>query len=357
MDKMKRSDIVVEGNSLTAAALAYFLSLYNENETISLISIEKREQSTSYFTPGIIMPIFQLHKQYMEKIYERTIIELKDIQSLSGTFELSNNPVTLLYKGKEAIKLMQEHRDKFDESTLNYRYLSLEDIINYYPFFNTEDELYITEIYNSYSCSNINDLVFTFQKLAKENGVEIINELDDITYDQEKECFRTKEMEYAGDKLNILTSVSIIPDLVTEEMRIMKVITPVLEKFPKISMVDMKTDTMMWLEEAGYLHIHRLFSQLTEKECLDKIKVDFEDTFPLLGSLQVADSLSANLKSNFQIENSIGKLNGNRTIYFSLPLRYELSMIPAIAIGFSRLVENKKYILSTLTIEDLVKDI
>jgi len=354
---MKGSDIVIEGNSLTAAALAYFLSHHNENETITLINEEKKEHNISYFTPGIIMPIFQLHKQYMGKIYERTIIELKDIHSISGNFDLSNNPLTLLYRGKEAIKLMQEHREKLDESTLNYRYLTLEDIINYYPFFNTEKELHITEIYNSYSCSNISDLVFTFQKLAKENDVEIINEPNSINFDQEKECFKTRDSEYAGKKLNILTSASLIPNLATDEKRIMKVITPVLEKFPKISMFDKKTDTMMWLEEAGYLHIHRMFNQVSENECLDRIKVDFEDTLPLLGSLQIADSLSANLKTNFQLEKSIGKMNGFRTIYFSLPLRYELSMIPAIAIGFSRLVENKKYLINKMTIEELVKDI
>ena len=357
MDRMKRSNIVIEGNSLTASVLAYFLSLYNENETITLINIERDEQNIAQFTPGIIMPIFQLNKQYLEKIYERTIIELKDIQSISQTFELSNNPLILLYRGKEAIKLMEKHREKLESSTLNYRYLSLEDIRNYYPFFNTEDEQYITEIYNSYSCSNIGDLIFTFRKLAKENDVEIINTSDDISFDQEKECFKTDEMDYSGDKLNILTSASLIPNLSIEERKIMKILTPVLEKFPKISMYNKLSDTMIWLEEAGYLHIHRMFNQISEEECLNKIKDDFEETFPLLGELQIADHMSTEIKSNFQLENSVGKMGGIRTVYFSLPMRYELSMIPALAIGFSRLVENRKYLLKDMTIEELVKDI
>ena len=356
MDRMKESDIVIEGNSLTAASLAYFLSL-NVKETITLINTERDEHSISHLTPGIIMPILRLQKQSMEKIYERTIIELKDIHSISGNFELSNNPITLLYRGKEAISLMQEHREKFDKSTLNYRHLSLEDITNYYPFFNIEEELYITEIYNSYSCSNIDDLVFSFQKLARENDVEIIREQKDIYFDQEKECFKTEDREYTGNKLNIVTSPKLNPELSLEKKRIMKVFTPVLEKFPKISMFDITNDTMMWLEEAGYLHILRMFNQLSEKQCIERIQNNFENTFPHLGSLQIADLLSSDLKTNLNLEKSLGKIKGIHSIYFCLPLIYELSMIPSLAIAFSRLVENNKYLLDKITIEELASNL
>ncbi|MCG3217216.1 MAG: hypothetical protein KAS63_10840 [Candidatus Heimdallarchaeota archaeon] len=357
MDRMYRSDIIIEGNSLTASALAYFLSLNNETDTITLIQKKKEEFNIPNSIPGIIAPVFQLTKTQMEKTFEKTIGEVKDIHSISGNFELSSNPLVILYKGIDTIKTMQEHRAKLEDSAIKHRHLSLDDIRNYYPFINTTEEIFLTEIYNSFSCSDVDNLVFTFQKLAKENNIEIINEKDKISLNQDLKGLKTENREYEATKITIVTSTDLIPNLNTEQKSILKVITPILEKFPRISLLDINTRTSMWLEEAGYFHIHRFFTDEKERECIEAIREDFQRLFTHLETLQIADSFLTPMKTNQVLESSTGWINDLKTFYISLPLQYEFTLAPALTQAISNVIKSKKHLLNKMTINELIDEI
>ena len=87
----------------------------------------------------------------------------------------------------------------------------------------------------------------------------------------------------------------------------------------------------MWLEEAGYFHIFRLFNNEEENLNITQIENDFEKLFPFLGKLEIVDSSFTRYMQCNNLNKSVGILNSNQIHYFSIPIQNEFSLIPVIA--------------------------
>ncbi|MCK4897024.1 MAG: hypothetical protein KAS47_09450, partial [Candidatus Heimdallarchaeota archaeon] len=140
-----------------------------------------------------------------------------------------------------------------------------------------------------------------------------------------------------------------------QEMKGFKVSTPIIEKFPRISLYDVDTQSSMWLEEAGYFHIFQLFSELNPHEAVSKIKVLFNSIFPHIDTLEIVDEIFAIVKNPELSDRSINRYTNTKLIQFLLPLQYEFSLAPVLASNLSNLVsKQEKDILDKITTASVI---
>ncbi|MHA1199525.1 MAG: FAD-dependent oxidoreductase [Candidatus Heimdallarchaeaceae archaeon] len=322
------SDILIEGEGITAVALAYFLSKYKTDARINLVLREQKGLNLSLFNPGIILPVFQLPDSLMSTIFQRNITILEELNTVSQDFEFSQNPLVLLYRDKNSIAKMKVHQEKLKYSNIKHKNLSLDEIKSYYPFIRTEKEIHVIEIYNSYKCSNPFDLFTSFQKLAEENDVYIIREQEKISI-KGKRTLSTESTEYVGRDLVFTTSNFNQHQIELRKSNLVKVITPIFERFPKINLFDASAASFMWLEEAGYFHIFR--SSDKKRENLESIESDFEDIFTYSGKLEILDASYKRLDTINKIDNSLGYMKENEIFYLNIPPHFELSLSPLVS--------------------------
>ena len=60
MGEIIRSDILIEGEGLTAAVLSYYLSTMKQDKSINLVLHKRENISSPIYTSGSIFPIFKL---------------------------------------------------------------------------------------------------------------------------------------------------------------------------------------------------------------------------------------------------------------------------------------------------------
>ncbi len=347
-------DIIIEGNNLTATTLAYFLSLNYKNKSIALIQRED-VPNRSFFTPNIVAPVFELSDEFMSSVFKSSKEKLIEVHSISGHFEYSQLSLILLYKELETQEIRKNHEKKLTNSEIKYKHLSQEEISSYYPFISSGEEIKITEIYESFTCSDVNDLMVVFQKLAEENGVEIIGNASKLNFYEKEGIFETEDNEFTPNEFSIVTSPGFNRIKSIVDQQVLRVTTPILENFPRVNLVDVSTHTQMWLEESGYFQIFRVFNEVEEKQCVKQIKDNFKRLFPLLGVLQTIDSNFINLKTNTSLEDSVGTFDKSKTYYFHIPSQMELSIIPSIAERFSILQKkNETEFLSDISLRKIL---
>ncbi len=347
-------DIIIEGSNLTASALAYFLSLNYKNKSIVLIQREDIP-NLSFFTSNIIAPVFELSDEFMSSVFKDSKEKLKEMHSISGHFEYSQHSLILLYKELEMREIRKNHEKKLVNSEIKYKHFTEEEISTYYPFISSEEEIKITEIYESLTCSDVSDLMVVFQKLAKENGVEIIRNVSKIDFYEKEGTFETEENEFTSNEFSIITSSGFNSLKSIADQQVLKVTTPILENFPRVNLVDVGTLTQMWLEKSGYFQIFRIFHETEEKQCFKQVKDNFKRLFPLLGVLQTIDSNFINLKTNTSLEESVGSFTESKTYYFHIPIQMELSIIPSLAEKFSILQKkNEGVFLSDISLNKIL---
>ncbi len=335
------SDILVEGEGITAVALAYFLSKHKPDENINLVLKQSKGLNLSHFNPGIILPIFQLSDSLMNVVFQRNITILEELNTVSKDFEFSQNPLILLYRDKNAIVKMKAHREKLETCNIKHKNLSLDEIESYFPFIKTDKEIHVTEVYNSYTCSNPFDLYTSFQKLAEENDVYIIRENDNITMKGKKK-FSTTLTDYIGRNL-VFTTSNYNQHADLRKINLVKIITPILEQFPKISLFDSAAASFMWIEEAGYFHIFR--SSDKKRESLESIENDFDEIFSFSGKLEILDASYTKSDTINSIDNSLGYMREKEVFYLNIPPHLELSLSPLISEMIARLSSDKFDIL------------
>ncbi len=335
-------DILIEGEGITAVALAYFFSKIHQDKKINLVLKEQKGLNISHFNPGIILPIFQLSDSLLNIVFRRNISILEELNSMSQDFEFSQNPLVLLYRDKSSFEKMIRHKEKLQNSNIKHKNLSIEEIENYYPFIKTEKEIHAIEIYNSYKCSNPFDLFISFRKLADENDVYIIRENKRISLQGKREL-STDSTRYIGRELVITTSNygQYHDDL--RKTNLIKIITPIFERFPKVNLFDASTASFMWLEESGYFHIFR--SSEKKRESLESIENDFHEIFTFFGKLEILDASYKRLNTVSKLDDSIGFLKENEVFYMNIPPHFELSFSPLLANKIANLTNNQFDIL------------
>ncbi|NPD87875.1 MAG: hypothetical protein HGN29_04080 [Asgard group archaeon] len=353
-----RSDIIIEGSGLSASALAYYISLHNDDDVIILIQGETKETDIPNFTPGFSFPQFDLPVDSMGNIFRKTKDNLRDLHSISGLFEFSINPLVTTYRGRNFQKLMENHKEKLGKTNIKHNLLDIEDISNYYPFISRQEEIYLLEIFDSITCANINELSHAFQKFAEENNVIITKESGNLRLDVKSCQLLSEESSYTANKNITITSKQLFSSSFHEEFFALDISTPVFEKFPRINLIDFNNKSCMWLEEAGYFHIFRLFDVDDEERNRKQVEKDFEKIFPHLGILEIADSSFVKLMQCNNLSKSLGTLSSTNIHYFSLPVESELSLITILAENYSyliaadRLKENGEFNFLNLATKD-----
>ena len=336
-----QSDIIIEGNGLSASVLAYYTSLYTD-DIILVIQREEKDTDVQNFIPGFSFPQFELPSEIMEIVFKKTRENLSDIQSLSGQFEISTNPLVITYRSRELLNLMQEHKAKLKNTSIKHNILDISDISTYYPFISRQEDIVLMEIFNSITCANISELSQAFQKLAEENNVIFTKETANLKLDLKNKKLLTENSSYNASKYIAITSKQLFSSPSHEEIFALDISTPVFEKFPRINLIDFYNNSYMWLEEAGYFHIFRSFETNNEKQCIKQVEQDFEKIFPHLGKLEIADSSFVKHMQCSKLEKSIGVLGSNDIHYFSLPLHNELSLITVLAENYAKnIAENR----------------
>jgi len=328
------SDILIEGEGITAVSLAYFISERNPEKSINLVLGEPQGLNMSHFNPGIILPIFSLPDSLMNKVFQRNKSILEELNSITKDFELFKNPLILLYRGKNSIEKMKTHQEKLVESSIKHRNLSLEEIESYYPFIKTENEIHLTEVYNSYTCSYPFDLYTSFQKLAEENDVYIVKEKEQMKLKKQR-TISSSTADYVGREITLTTSIY---DQIQSEKRVsnlVKLTTPIFERFPKISVFDALTASFMWLEDAGYFHIFR--SSEKKRESLDNVESSFGEIFAFSGKLEIMDAIFKKVYTVESIANSLNYIQERDIYSLNIPTHLELSISPFVSNKISKL--------------------
>jgi hypothetical protein len=337
-----RSDIIIEGNGLSASALAYYVSLHNTDDVIILIQRETKEVSIPNFTPGFSFPQFDLPVDLMDDIFGKTKDNLSDLHSISGLFEFSTNPLVAAYRGRNIQKLIENHKEKLRKTGIKHNVLDIKDISTYYPFISRQEEISLLEIFDSATCANIDELSHAFQKFAEENNVIITKETGNVKLDVKNSKISSEESSYTAKKNITITSKQLFSPSFHEELFALDISTPVLEKFPRVNFIDFNKKAFMWLEEAGYFHIFRLFDKDEEEQSIKQVEKEFEKIFPHLGKLEIADSCFVRFMQCNDLNKSLGILGSSNIYYFSLPVESELSLITVLAENYSNLIAINK---------------
>ena len=119
MDKNIQSDVLIEGDGLVAAIFSYFLSKKYQDKSINLVLRKKENVSSTIYTPGSIFPIFKFPTDLMEKVFHRTKEIIADLYSTTSYFEFYQNPYLVLYRDKQSIEQMNEHREKLSNTSIS----------------------------------------------------------------------------------------------------------------------------------------------------------------------------------------------------------------------------------------------
>ncbi|MHA1345828.1 MAG: hypothetical protein ACTSVO_05260 [Candidatus Heimdallarchaeaceae archaeon] len=351
------TDILIEGDGISASALAYYMSLNNPNEDITLLQREDRQNTFSFLTPSILLLVPELESSLMAKAFSKSGLLLEELKSITSQFELSKNPLAMLFRTKNSIDLKDKFLAKIADTNIKHINYSSEDVARNYSFINRQNDVFLTEVFDSYTCSDIYNLIATYKKVAEENNVQIISASNDMKYDESDNSIITKDYTYNARNLIISTSIDLLQDSSYQEMKGFKVSTPIIEKFPRISLYDVDTKSSMWLEEAGYFHIFRLFSDINPKEAANETKALFSSIFPHIDALEIVDELFAKVNNPDLSNESIKKHAKSKIIQFLLPLQYEFSLAPILASNLSNLVSNQeKETLDRITTESVIKN-
>jgi hypothetical protein len=355
MHEKYSTDILIEGDGLSASALAYYISLNNPNEDITLLQREDRKDTFSFLTPSVLTPVTELQSSLMAKAYLKSGLLLEDLHSITSQFELSKKPLALLFRTKKSINLMDKILSKIEDSDIKHINYTAKDIARNYSFINLENDIFLTEIFDSFTCSDIHSLIATYTKVAEENNVHTISENSEIKYDESDNSIITKDYTYNARNLIISTSIDLLPNSTYQEMKGFKVSTPIIEKFPRISLYDVDTNSSMWLEEAGYFHIFQLLSDLNPQEATSKIKALFTSIFPHMDTLEIVDEMFAIVKNPVLSDSSIKRYANTKLIQFLLPLQHEFSLAPVLASNLSKLVsKQEEETLDKITTESVI---
>jgi hypothetical protein len=341
MDENIQSDILIEGEGLVAAMFSYFLSTKNQDKSINLVLRKRENINSTIYTPGSIFPIFKFPADLMEKVFHRTKEIIADLHSTTSYFEFYQNPYLVLYRDKNSIEQMSEHREKLAKTNIRNTNLSIEEIESYYPFINTTKEIYLSEIYNSSTCSNPYELFTTFLKLAVENDVKVINDNSEICISKDEKLV-TEKVQYSAKDYLITTTVNQCSQSLIKKEKVLKVVTPILERFPRVSLYDIATASSMWLEEAGYFHILRSSKINSEKESINRVKKDFGELFSSIDSLEIIDSYHTEISICDSIDEWISIAPSKKMFHFNIPLHFELSAAPSVVKTFSYKLEKKE---------------
>ena len=291
----------------------------------------------------------------MEKAFVQNGLLLEDLHSVTSHFELTKNPLAILFRNKNRPNLMEKFLSKISNTKIKHTNYSPEDIARDYSFINSEDEVFLTEIYGSYTCSNIPDLMITYNKLAEENNVHIINETDSLRFEKESSNFESKNYSYESRNTIISTSLDIFPNIAIQEVKGVKITTPIIEKFPRISLYDIDTASFMWLEEAGYFHIFRLFEELDTKDIKERTKDLFLSIFPHIETLEIVDETSAKILHQKSVKESIKRNINTKLIHFTLPIEYEFSLSAVLAENLSKIIsKQEKDKIANISIKNLL---
>ncbi len=338
MSKIVEADIIVEGNGLTAVTLAYFLSKNNKNKEIVLLEHGNPPLKHQLFIPGVIMPLFELENKLMNYVLEKSSDVLVDFHAITDYFDAYRHPLILLYRN-EALSQQRKHLKKFEDSLTKHSMISRSDIIEYYPLINCDLNVSLLEIKDSWISSQIPNLITFFRNSAEENGVKTIKSSEEIKLDLDHKTLFSPTIEYKSSEYTCLTTIDLVPFFSDKIVQTIMITTPIIEQFPKISLHDYYSKSLMWLEEAGYFHIYQTLNNdidTNKQTAIDRIKEIFNHLFPSIGYLPILDIFMDKTVDQKYLLETMGKIRNTQFYYFFFPTQAELTLSLVISELFSK---------------------
>ena len=98
----------------------------------------------------------------------------------------------------------------------------------------------------------------------------------------------------------------------------------------------------MWLEEAGYFNIFRLFSDLDKKDMIKETKELFLSIFPHIKTIEIVDETVIKLLNQKSVGESIKRSKHANLIHFVLPIEYEFSLSTVLAKNLSKFIAKQE---------------
>ncbi len=338
MNKIVEADILVEGNGLIAVTLAYFLSKNNKNKEIVLLEHGNPPLKHQLFIPGVIMPLFELEKKLLNYVLEKSNDVLVDFHAVTDYFDASRHPLILMYRN-ETLSQQRSHLKKFENSSTKHSMISKSDIKEYYPLINCNLNASLLEIKDSWISSQIPNLITFFRNSAEENGVKIIKSSQEIKLDLDHKTLFSPTTEYKSSEYTCLTTVDLVQLFSNKMVQTIMITTPIIEQFPKISLHDYYSKSLMWLEEAGYFHIYQTLNNDVDTDrqtAIAKLKEIFNHLFPLIGNLPILDIFMDKTVDQKHLMETVGKIRNTQFYYFMFPTQAELTLSLVISELFSK---------------------
>lgn len=265
-------DICVIGNSLIANLMAYCLKSNNTDKNIVLVKEKLTQNKKEIFIPSVLFPIFSLDAQLASEIYIKTYNTLSEMQITSG-FEFSSYPLYILFRSEKETQKAEKLKIALENANIKVEYITNKTQLKTdIPIMDIEEIVSAIRINNALVCDSLFNLSLKYLKMVKNLGIKVIEE--------EKVKIDVLKKKIVGEQFHFKYDFLIDTSHKKTERKIIRGLTPIVEKFPKISIVDISQNAFFWVEKGGYINLIAE-SKMSEK---NEIEVELRGIFNSLFS-------------------------------------------------------------------------
>ncbi|MHA1204421.1 MAG: hypothetical protein ACTSRR_07820 [Candidatus Heimdallarchaeaceae archaeon] len=278
-------DIVVIGNNLTSLILVYQIMKENSDLKITYFYNEELIRN-SLFLPSFVYPLFSYPPEKIEQILTTSLEFYNDLFYTTKSFDISKASLLIL---NSSLRETEEMYNKLQNSNMNCSILRQKEIKQTLPLLNSEkyNKGLISD--SSLVINNLGGLAVYILDELKKLKVELIEyKREEISYNQNNKEFLFKSKRISVNKFLILTDHTIIPER-NKLINVLAAKTPLVEKFPRINLIDNTTKLYIHMETEGYLNLFQLTSKSEKEKILQQLTENFTILFSTIQDFKILD--------------------------------------------------------------------
>ncbi|MHA1865201.1 MAG: hypothetical protein ACTSWZ_01725 [Candidatus Heimdallarchaeaceae archaeon] len=313
-------DIVVVGNNLTSLILAYEIINANSNLNISYFYNEKLIRN-SLFLPSFVYPIFSYRPEKIEQILTTSLEFYNDLFYTTKSFDISKASLLIL---NSSLRETEEMYNKLQNSNMDCSILKQKEIKQTLPLLNSEkyNKGLISD--SSLVINNLGGLTAYILDELKKLKVELIEyKREEVSYNQKNKEFLFKGKKVGFKEFLILTDHTIFPGR-NKLINVLAAKTPLVEKFPRINLIDNTTKLYINMETEGYLNLFQLTSKSEKENSLQQLTENFSKLFSTIQDFKILDHYFVQT-----VEKPYFNLN-EKTLEIYSPFHMELNLLPLL---------------------------
>ncbi len=335
-------DICVIGNSLIANLMAYCLKSTNTDKDIVLVKEKLTQNKKEIFIPSVLFPVYSLNEQLASQIYITTYNALSELKITSG-FEFSSYPLYILFRSKKEAQKAEKLKIALEKANTSVEYITNKTQLKTdIPIMDVEEIVSAIRINNALICDNLFNLSLKYLKMVKNLGVKVIEE--------EKVKIDLLKKKIVGEQFHFHYDLLIDTSHKKTERKIIGGLTPVIEKFPKISIVDISQNFFFWIEQGGYINIIAESEMKEKNEIEMELRGIFNSLFSYLPKdIKFLDLASLFTQSSYELSSMLDYSELTNICRITIPVDLELSLGLFVADHLATKIKNGTLLKNGLT--------